>query len=606
MKKILYFLFIYLTGFNATAQIVLDEDEFKNLSNREFIEFLDGTLTYFNWMERVMSFGSDEDRDLQEEKIIPAYQLDTIGKIQSFRHFLDTHFSLWQEMSSEGSDFKVTDDNYFSSNFDKELLDIRIDELFFSDGSTEKSEEELDLTFRNKIKTRKAIDSIRLHVSIDYVTDFDVVELNKTKKTATYDGKSIQLEKLDANYLLVSYNSELHPFLIEGLNAKKEVLDDYQYMTSDTPPDEARKMYEQIRLDMRQIREQATADSAMTQAAFQAKYLPRMNKFIKQYFPETGIKFKEFHYYGNVDGARLYFAKKQNTLEGKNVIKNNNPQTIFIDYPEEGEGTILYDKSGNLVYREAKEYRQLNAYFYEDDMYFYHLNLAAKKMEPALYYDLEALDDNYAMARYDEDAPYYIVNNNNQLEIPNRFRKIGNKGNIIYAINQENDSILFITDSGAKKWMENITHISDFVNGYAFVRQDDKFGFIDNQANLVIPIVYDDAEGFDSFDFYTPEDKLFIVKKGDLWGAVNATNKVVIPFMYKELKPFSYGITLAQDEKSKWGLIDTKNKTIAPFMSSSYSLSTNFGKRKYYLNEQDYDYLGCLEGLYEYRETLPE
>lgn len=606
MKRlVLCFSLFYSLCFSASAQLVIDEDKFKDISNQEFIEALNAVSKYLNWMENLMS-SNDTDRDISEEKIIPAFEQDSIKKIQAFNDFLNANLLIWQSMNDTESDFKISDADHFSFRFDKNLLRVDMSTLFFCDGTTEVNDEELDLTFSNKIPTRKEIDSISVDIYASYITDFEFVELNKTRKSATYDGKKIKIENIVGNQLIISYDKTLRPFLIEGLNAKKEVLDDYQYMTTDEHPEKSRKTQAEIQAELQRIINQATADSLMPQSAFQAKYLPEVKLLTEKFFLESDVKFREYYYYGTVDGVRLYFAKNRNELSERKVIKNGNPKEFFIDFPKEGEGTILYDKLGNLVYQETKDYSLLNDYFYEDDNYFYHLNLAEKTMEPVLYYSLEALDNNYVMVQRDENEPYFILNKENRLEVPNKFRKIDYKSNILYAINADNDSILFIPESGEKKWMKNITHLSGFENGYAVIRSNEKYGFIDNQVNIVIPIIYDSAEEFDSFDAYTSEDNLFIVKKGDLWGAVNKKNETIIPFIYKELKPFSHGITLAENSEGKCGLINTKNKTIVPFTANGYSISTNFGKRQYYMNGQNYDYLGRLEGVYEYQEIFEE
>ena len=597
MKRIiLYLFFISLSSSQLTAQITFDKEDFEGISNQEFIESLDATLKYFDWMEHVMSLGNNEDRDISTERTIPAYQLDTLKNIHAFQHFFDAGFTLYQLINSTESEFSISDDDHFFSNYDKNALDITINSLFFCDGSVESgNDEELDLSFKNRIKTRKELDSIIVNVSVTYETAIDIIELNKIKKSAIYNGKTIKIEDMETNHLVISYDKKSRPFLIEGLNAKKEVLDDYQNATFGQHPKEARKMHEQMKISMKNLLSQATADSAMTSDKFQEKYLSQINKFIDQYFQDSDVKFSKFDYYGIVDGVRLYFVEEKNTLQGKKTIKNNYKRDYSTHYPDysERESIQLYDKLGNVVYQEDKKYTQLNSYFYEDEKHFYHFDSEEKKMNTVLCYKMEALNDEYIKIQWDENKPYILVNKHNQQEL-GKFKKIEYRDNIITAISNKTDSVLLIADSGEKRWLDNVSRIWSFVNGYAVFCQNGKYGFVDNRTTTVIPTQYDYANEFDRFDFYTLGDNLFIVKKGDYYGAVNKKNKTVIPFIYKDLKPFSYKITLAKDEDDNYGLINTNNKTIVPFTASGYSLSTNFGRRNYYMNGQDYDYLGRL------------
>ena len=69
--------------------------------------------------------------------------------------------------------------------------------------------------------------------------------------------------------------------------------------------------------------------------------------------------------------------------------------------------------------------------------------------------------------------------------------------------------------------------------GYAAVKKNGKWGFIDKAGNVVIPFNFDDALSFGQH--------LAAVKQGDYWGYISIYGHVVIDTIYYEAKSFSGG-----------------------------------------------------------------
>ena len=70
--------------------------------------------------------------------------------------------------------------------------------------------------------------------------------------------------------------------------------------------------------------------------------------------------------------------------------------------------------------------------------------------------------------------------------------------------------------------------------GLVMVRQGDRKGFVRRNGDVVIPIVYEDAETFFSHD-------LVRVKLYDKWGYLNRKGDVVIPMIYDDAGNFENG-----------------------------------------------------------------
>jgi len=92
---------------------------------------------------------------------------------------------------------------------------------------------------------------------------------------------------------------------------------------------------------------------------------------------------------------------------------------------------------------------------------------------------------------------------------------------------------------------------------------DEKFGFIDLNGRIALPVDYDAILG--AGDAYYPEyDKILLIKKNGLYGAINEKTDIIIPIQYDEMSVFIHGSALAK-RKAHWGLINTKGETILPF-----------------------------------------
>ncbi len=66
--------------------------------------------------------------------------------------------------------------------------------------------------------------------------------------------------------------------------------------------------------------------------------------------------------------------------------------------------------------------------------------------------------------------------------------------------------------------------VDDFIDGFARVQQDGKWGFIDNDCNLVIPLIYDNVSNF--------SEGLAGVEKNRKWGFINSQGIEVISCNY--------------------------------------------------------------------------
>lgn len=97
---------------------------------------------------------------------------------------------------------------------------------------------------------------------------------------------------------------------------------------------------------------------------------------------------------------------------------------------------------------------------------------------------------------------------------------------------------------------------------FMVVKKDVKWGVVDNQANVIIPIIYDYAMPCD--------EEIVALRKGDKWEFVNVKDENITPFQFDYPKEFSEG--LARVEKnSKYGYVDKQGNIVIPYQYDSAS-----------------------------------
>lgn len=112
-------------------------------------------------------------------------------------------------------------------------------------------------------------------------------------------------------------------------------------------------------------------------------------------------------------------------------------------------------------------------------------------------------------------------------------------------------------------WFSNATNFSE---GLAAFEQDDKWGFIDKDGNIVISPEFGYTSSFSEglARFTTVTDNEF----GE-WGYIDKKGKIVIPMQFKFAGDFKNGIAEVKDENGRCGFINTKGEVIIDYQFES-------------------------------------
>ena len=172
------------------------------------------------------------------------------------------------------------------------------------------------------------------------------------------------------------------------------------------------------------------------------------------------------------------------------------------------------------------------------------------------------------------------------------------------------DSCLYIDRDDEPRFVGPYTDASLFYDDLALVRHtvDGKWGYIDDSGELVYPAVYTAATIFHENRAWvvrpdeapcaidtkgrlqltlTRASKVMIFceemaafaqrgNRGERWGFIDKSGKVVIKPLYRAVKPFTHGLAAVQDEKGRWGYVDPQGvETIPPHYEAAESFSAH-------------------------------
>lgn len=137
---------------------------------------------------------------------------------------------------------------------------------------------------------------------------------------------------------------------------------------------------------------------------------------------------------------------------------------------------------------------------------------------------------------------------------------------LVSNVNELALNTVFMSDTVAKKLASDADDIPGYVeydvensyyNGLALVKKDGKWGYIDKNRHVKIPLIYDSANNF--------TDKIAKVKKDNLWGYINTKGEEIIPVDYYFCGEISNGI-IAVGKGGKYGFIDRNGNKVCELL----------------------------------------
>lgn len=165
---------------------------------------------------------------------------------------------------------------------------------------------------------------------------------------------------------------------------------------------------------------------------------------------------------------------------------------------------------------------------------------------------------------FEEEELFGLMRKNCQVVIPAVFDKIG-QVSIDRALVVREEMIGYIDGSGKisiqpqYEIFPNYLERGQFHSNLAIVKQKGKFGIIDKQGKVVLPITYNGLGNVSS---------LISFSKGKLWGFMDLTGKVIIQPEFDYAESFKDGTAIVE-KLTLQGVIDPKKNEIIPLVFTS-------------------------------------
>lgn len=206
--------------------------------------------------------------------------------------------------------------------------------------------------------------------------------------------------------------------------------------------------------------------------------------------------------------------------------------------------------------------------------------------EDGTFYDTTAFDDYF---KFSQD--FIILKKDKQYALADWFGHVrpGYFDEIDCDIDERKCLVSAYSKYGLIDYQGNIIiplqfHYLDFLDSektyFLFGDEEGKLGVLTKDANILLPPAYE-AISYETYfrnDALYYQNSLFHVKVNDRWGIVNSKGQYLIPCEYEEIGHFYNGKCAAKKD-GKWGFINEKNKVVVPFQFEKVQFSENGVKK---------------------------
>lgn len=597
MKTYLNICILFLITQVATAQV--DIKKYKaTATNQEYIDLLKSDLEDLNRFVRL--FSKSNDKPSKPTVVAPLklafnqqeYDANIDLLIQANIQFIDF-------IAGDAVTIQLIKDPAIYKSLDDIKAPVYVEKVYYYDGTTQNMEVKKDVNthFTTELGLTKAVDKIDIRIPFSTMKKLDSIVLPATvHQKVKYDGVDIEVvEVSDKSVLLKTSSNQLEFDDIQAILKDKRRVKSYRSQRSGMHPDQFDLFLQLCIKKIGEILVLSEANINMEHSQFKKDIGAKMDALEKQlstdYKKSVQVTYLYYEFGEPIDKIVLYKGSETYQRDITMTLSNSMPSARFIDYKD--DKTLIYNKDLKLVKEFLGTYTFINDCYFRTNRQYFYLN-DKLEMHPLTYYKVDNLVNKFIVIKEDDESPWELVDPTNKKIMKVDNYEMNNKYN--FTLIESNASYYLLNKNTlAPQKIANVDKVRTAEKGYFVVEKNNKFGFMNTEGKIVVPIQYDDVHAFDDMTDLLPSDLLFAVKQNEKWGFVDIHNKTVIPFMYDDVKgPFSYGIAPVYLNDAL-GLINLKNEKVSKFVNRSYSSSNNFGKRMMGLSDGTYNHKGEKE-----------
>ncbi len=283
----------------------------------------------------------------------------------------------------------------------------------------------------------------------------------------------------------------------------------------------------------------------------------------------AGYKSKANSKYGFVD------------TEGNKIIPNEydgfagfSEGIAKVDKKVDGKNKSGYiDAKGNiilpLVYETVGTFRDGWGLIKKDSNYFFVDRNGNLKEPPRKYNELYDFKSGFSLgvikAKNNNLATYYYINKQLKEEFSTSFKESYAIWDDVAVIKRDKEYELMNKKGEVFKSLGAVDYLRFSVEGMISVRQNRKWGFVNNRGDIIVTPKYDSCEVF-KYGYAK-------VKMGNKWGIIDKSGTEIIEPKYENILPGENGLFIFFDKF--WGIIDKTGKIL---VAPNYLIINSFEK----------------------------
>ena len=165
---------------------------------------------------------------------------------------------------------------------------------------------------------------------------------------------------------------------------------------------------------------------------------------------------------------------------------------------------------------------------------------------------------------------YGLLDSKGKVVLPLKYDGIKNAGKdksgLAYYKVWKNNKVGFVNENLKEITKVKYDNAGNFYGNLAIVEKKEKLGAINNLGKEVVPVKYQgEIESYYGLSVWNNGEYLALLKKG-YFGLLDKTGKEITPFKYLSIEFINKDTIIVEKSGSKVGVINNKNKVVVPFI----------------------------------------